>query len=334
MRKSFLVLFVLFVVVVLVLALSLQRFVLNRGAPDQTEASSSSPPVEKIEDTGDTTMRGLSDSATVAQAGQESPSARPSAVGVPTPGFKGIDGLALRLSRPLMLDAPSIHGLAMTDRFIYVSAFEPEHQAALLFQLHRDEHTVAQVRNLGQGGSYAPGGIDAGDRYLWMPLAEAAGLGFSLILGVDTESLQVAQSFTVMNYVVAVAEGPNGHIYGLNGNSTAVFEWATDGRELRRKSIATGARYQDAEIVGNSLVCAGIDSTGGVIDVIELGSFSLLSRHRCHARDLEGQIVTGKGFAIADGIFYFLPGEGHFPMLMSYVLDGTTLEEYIPSVGS
>jgi len=131
-----------------------------------------------------------------------------------------------------------------------------------------------------------------------------------------------------------VAQGENGHLYGLNDDSTMVFEWTAQGGEVRRTPNATGARYQDMDVVRGSLVCTGADPNGGVIDILDPASLTLLVRHRCHARTPNGHLITSKGFAFAEGTFYFLPADGEFPMLMSYTLDDVTLADYVPSAGS
>jgi hypothetical protein len=40
--------------------------------------------------------------------------------------------------------------------------------------------------------------------------------------------------------------------------------------------------------------------------------------------------VTRRGFAFAEDEFYFLPDDGLNPMLMTYVLEGETLDMFVP----
>jgi hypothetical protein len=189
------------------------------------------------------------------------------------------------------------------------------------------------MREVTQEGRFELGGIHAGKRLLWVPVA---GIGrSSIILGLDLQYLKIEHRFKVDDYIVAVAEGNDGHLYGFNDDSTLIYEWMPDGQELRKAANASGVRYQDMDVVRGSLLCAGVEPASGVIDVIDPVSLTLLARHHCFANGARGQWVTGKGFAYYDGVFYFLPDEGEFPMLMSYMLDsGVRLSDYVPSVSS
>ena len=120
-----------------------------------------------------------------------------------TPQFVGIEGLSLRTCQPLMLKVPRIQGLALTDQFYYVSASDPRGRVAFLFQLDRDRRTVSRMRDVTQEGRFELGGIDAGTRFLWVPVA---GSGRStIILGLDLEHLEVQQRFKVDDYIAAIA---------------------------------------------------------------------------------------------------------------------------------
>jgi hypothetical protein len=232
-----------------------------------------------------------------------------------------------------MLKVPRIQGLAVTKEFFYVSSFNPQSRAALLFKVDRDTHMISTMREVMQEGRFELGGIHAGKRLLWVPVA---GIGrSSIILGLDLQYLKIEHRFKVDDYIVAVAEGNDGHLYGFNDDSTLIYEWMPDGQELRKAANASGVRYQDMDVVRGSLLCAGVEPASGVIDVIDPVSLTLLARHHCFANGARGQWVTGKGFAYYDGVFYFLPDEGEFPMLMSYMLDsGVRLSDYVPSVSS
>ena len=126
--------------------------------------------------------------------------------------------------------------------------------------------------------------------------------------------------------------GDDSNLYGVSTDATLFYEWSFDGRELRRVPNASGAKYQDLEIVRNSLVCTGEDRNGGVLDIVDLGSLSLLVRHRIGARSPGQRWISSRGFAFADGEFHFLPDDGARPVLFTYGLDSVTLESYVPSL--
>ena len=252
----------------------------------------------------------------------------------PTPAAisAGIEGLAFRVGYPLLIDAPRVGGLAATERFVYVASYDPQKKAAYLIQLRRPQHTIAQIRKVDRDGRYQLGGIHMGQPLLWAPLA-GEGLGASTtILAIDPTYLEVRDSYVVEDRIVAVAQGSNGRIYGLNDDSSLIYEWLPNGQELRKVPNQSGARYHDMEAIGGSLVCAGIGPDGGVIDVFDVNSLSVLRRRRANARAASGQLVTSRAFAYHGGTFMFVPGEGSKPTLMTYVLDGVSLADYIPSV--
>ena len=256
----------------------------------------------------------------------------------PVPTVMGIEGLALRLSRPLMFDIADVRGLAATSEFLYVAYAHSEKRMGVLSQIHRDTYASAQVRVLEKGTRHRLGGIHVGVDGLWAPLVgdDDDGGGSSVILLLDPRSLEEARSFEVEDHIRAVAQGADGHIYGINEEATTWYEWDADGHELGRMANATATSYYDMEVVRGSLVCAGEardDDAVGVVDVIDPGTFAILARHHCYARSVGHNWVTQGGFAFVDGVFLFLPDGGKMPMLMTYILNGVTLEEYVPRVG-
>lgn len=244
----------------------------------------------------------------------------------------GIEGLARLPVSALMIDAPRIRGLAVSERFFYVSSFDPDRYEAYLYKVNRENHSVVQVRTLREEGRYQLGGLYLVDNILLVPLAgDEADAGSSLLF-IDTYHLEIQRKIEVGDRIRAVAQGTDDLIYGVSFGSNVFYVWTPAGEEIRKKTIFEPIEYSDMEIVQGSLVCSGVDSHSGIIDIIDPYTFTLLVRHRCYTRTPDQQWVTSKGFALFDGVFYFVPNEGHFPMLMRYVLDGVTASEYIPSV--
>jgi hypothetical protein len=271
-----------------------------------------------------------------AAAAAKSPSVTPT----PPQPTGSSQGLALRSSRALLFDIAQVQGLAVTPRFFYVAASDPVKRTAFVYQVRRDTLAVTQIRALQRGARYHIGGVQIGGGLLWTVLtAEDRADGLhpsepSVILGLDLQYLDTKRSFEVPDPIRAVAMGDDSYLYGVNTNATFFYEWSLDGRELRRVPNASGAKYQDLEMVRNSLVCAGEDKNGGVLDVVDPGSLSLLVRHRIGARSPGQRWISSRGFAFADGEFYFLPDDGARPALLTYGLDGVPLENYVPSLST
>ena len=317
MRKSCLVQLILLVLVVLVVALGARRFLGDR----RDDAGTASAVPETVEESGQ------SFTGRIGALVMQRPTSAPTDATPPEPS--GIEGLALQISRPLVLDIARIQGLAIDERFVYVSGFDPGERTAFVFQMGRDTGTIAQVRQVTQGGRFQVGGAHCHEGQVWAPIAGESEQAGSIILALDTSTLAPAIRFEVRDYIAAVAH-LDGSVFGVNDDSTIMYQWDVEGREQRRVALATGARYQDMETANGSLVCAGVSPQGGVLDILDPESLSLLTRHMCSARARNGQLVTSRGFAYWEGAFFFMPTAGDWPHLVSYALQGTTLQDYIP----
>ena len=326
-RKSCLVQVVLFVLLMLALAIVARRTLLRLGLPEGGEGISSTKSAPEAK-----ASPGLESSAEDA-AGQDGTPGQPPGAEALSLLPKGIEGLSLQLSRPLMFNVARIRGLAASERFFFVSSYDPEQSVGFLFKVNRDTLSIAQVRKLKEGGRYQPGGIDTSSGLVWVALTEGGDANDSVILALDDQYLETQRSFRVGDCIRAVAVGDSGDVYGFNCDANAIYEWTPEGQELRKAPNAGGASYKDADFVRGSLVCAGKDAgEEGLIDVLDPGSLSLLVRHRCYALSSQGRLITEKAFAFADNTFFFVPDQGEWPMLLSYVLDEVRLEDYVPSV--
>jgi hypothetical protein len=244
----------------------------------------------------------------------------------------GVEGLSLELSRPLVLDAERVQGLAVDSRFFYVSTFHPQRKTALVYQMHRDSYTVAQTKQVGGEGHYQAGGMDRGAEVVWVPVARTAEGHSTSVLGLDPVFLDVKHRFRVDDYVVALAETPSGTVLGVNDSSSVVYEWNAAGEEIRQMPLAGQIRYSEMTFIGGRLVCAGQDQHHGVIDVLDPESLTLLARHRAYSQTASGRHVTAAGFDYDDGTFFFVPDAGHWPHVLSYTLKDLRLEQYVPRV--
>jgi hypothetical protein len=253
---------------------------------------------------------------------------------ISTPAELEMPGLSLLLSRPLMFPLPRLRGLAAGARFLYLSVYDTTRRAGFVYQVDKKSYAITQMRDLANNQHMQPGGMHLGKSLLWVPLTGEATDPNSTILGVDPITLEIRVSMSVPVRVGAVAEAENGLLYGFTDDGANLIEWSQDGRELRRKSADfLAAFYQDMEVIGGSLVCAGTGPEGGVIDVIDPSQLSLLRHYPCPAKSGSGQYVTGRGFAYSEGMFLFAPDEGNRPHILSYSLEpGLKLPDYIPGV--
>lgn len=316
MRRSCLVQLTLLVILAATVATGIRRYLLPTVAPTDK------PPA---------TSRSEELSAGTRAVSREPLSVSLAAIAGATRVAKGIEGLALGLVRPLMVDLPPSQGLAIHGTYLFVGAHDPDVRAALLYKLHRDTQTLVQMRVIAYGSLSVIGGLHGGQEFVWAALREEGGERGAL-LGIDPLQLDIVKRFEIEQPVATIAEGPDGRLYSTDLGGQWLCKWSQDGQTLGCLPLANGARYTDMDVVNGSLVCAGRDSDGGVLDVYDLQSLTLLVRHRADARFQDRALVSGAGFAYANGTFYFLPISGRYPMLLAYGLAGGALEDYVPSV--
>ena len=68
-----------------------------------------------------------------------------------------------------------------------------------------------------------------------------------------------------------------------------------------------------------------------MLDVLDPQSLTLLARRRVYARQ-GGVWVTAGGFDATEREFVLVPSGGEQPSVLSYVLEGTTLDRFAPAV--
>ncbi len=263
------------------------------------------------------------------------------ATSTPTPvvlPVRNIEGLMLHLSQPLLFEVSGVRGLAVGPDFFYVATSNPQSQQATLYRVRRDTYQKDGSRNLAIGSMSTLGGIHLGQDLLWVPLSQGAPAPATLILGLDPVTLETKHTIALNGQIMAVAQGMDGLMYGIDAESAAFHVWNLEGKELQKADSRTGLRYTDLEIAKGRILAVAVTEveTGGnkemcgVIDVLDPVDFHLLARHLSHARSVHGNQVTRSGFAFADEEFYFLPDEGKMAMLLTYRLDNSTsLEKYM-----
>lgn len=243
-----------------------------------------------------------------------------------------VDGLRFVTSSTMTMPAGEVRGLAANSDTLYIALFNATDGQAYLVQSPIERPSVAQMRGVGPEG-YMPGGLHMGSTMLWVPLMANSEPGPSMIVGMDPRYLADDHSFQVNDRIRAVAESDSGTIFGFNADSSLLYEWKANGDELRRFQNKSGATYHDLEWARGSLVCAGYDALGGLVDVIDPQSMTMLVRYRVNMRiSAEGSLTSG-GFALVGDMLYFvLDGPDGSPVLMAYKPNSDSITDFVPSV--
>jgi len=336
--KSILYAFILLFVLVSVISITLKKLVI---APSSQEAGrSAATPTALLAMAANEVVQPQAQAASTSQPQAQATSVptEPSPTATPlseAASVSGVEGLRLELSQPLMFDVEAARGLAAADGSIYVASVNDAERLGMLIQAKQTTNEIVQTRAIQQNDRYRLGGMAMGAEGLWVPLAGDGADTGSTILLIDPQYLDILRSFEVADRIRAVAETDAGQVVGVNEAGDRFYAWDAQGGELRQVPNLTSTVYQDVAMVRGSLVCAGQTEDGGgfaVLDVIEPTSLTRVARHRCYARSSSGEAwITVGGFDYSEGEFLFLPEGGPRPKLLTYVLDGTTLEYYVPS---
>jgi hypothetical protein len=285
-------------------------------------------------DTGADTVSGAAanagDSSLAPVYSEPEPTPLPAArEGAPT----GIESLHLQLVRPLMANLDRVRGLAVSDTALYVASVNDAKRLGMLIQANRDNYAVVQTRAIALEGRYRLGGLHMGPAGLWLCLAGVGDDEGSTIALLDASFLDTQDSWNVKARIRAIAQTGPDELVGVNESGDTLYAWNLKGRERRQAPCLTGARYHDLAVVGGSLVAAGVPTEGdyAVLDVLDPQSLTLLARRRVYAR--QGDIwATAGGFDATEREFVLLPSGGEHPSVLSYALEGTTLDRFAPAV--
>jgi hypothetical protein len=347
MSRSYLVLLTLIVLITVATATSLQRCAdgeVQESIERANTASVATPPTDTSPVTPTSVTPNPPDSGTdgiVASTARERASVGQTGPSLAPHGH--IDGLRLRLSQPVTAESETVRGLAVGDDAVYIATTVTDGTTGMLYRLQRDLLTVVQKRDLSQDAHTLVGGLHLSGDTLWAPVADGAvsspSRGSTHILALDPHSLETRQGFVVEDQIAFVVQAPNGHLVGFNDEGTQAYKWTTNGQEIQRQPLTTGAIYRDAEIVGENLVSTGVDRQGGVLDVIDLDSLTIIARHRCEGANQSRAHLTEHGFGVApelryagyegEALFYFAVPGTHAPMLLSYELQDMPLDQWL-----
>jgi hypothetical protein len=162
---------------------------------------------------------------------------------------------------------------------------------------------------LQRGDVYHPGGIDADDESIWIPVAEYRAHSRSVIERRNQKTLALMSEFAVPDHIGCVAAA-EGRLWGGNWDARILYEWRYDGTSVRKSQNPTGTSYQDLKWVQGDLVGGGLRGGGeGAVDWLDPESLALRRRLTAGKTD-RGVTYTHEGMAIHQNRLYLLPEDG------------------------
>jgi len=235
----------------------------------------------------------------------------------------GIEGLELETSRPLFVKEVVVRGLVVKAGRLWLACARPDLGQAMLYQLERASGTIIQARRLDTDGYDRISGLISGDGLVWLGLNRDES-DSSLILGLDPDSLETRLGLVVPARVrIVVPLGSRGdpdlfRLLTVDEPSNALQIWDSQGRHVSSHRLASGASYWDGVFVDGRLVLIGADAEGGVIDVYDPESTSLLLRHRATIRSDNDRLVADGGLGLDGQTLWFAHSTEGWPLITVY----------------
>ena len=225
---------------------------------------------------------------------------------------------AARLVRATALDGQVFHvqGLELQERRIWVTSIDSRNRRAFLHEFDRTSGKPLRRLELTDGARYHPGGISLAGTSLWIPVAEKRPDSTTVLLEIDTQSLQVRRRIAVNDHLGCVA---------VSGQTLVAGNWDT--RQFHIINLARPERtrivdnpsdtaFQDIKFVGNQLVGGGPNSLWtGKLDWIDWPTMKVARSLKVGAvgpvRPFgRGGAYTSEGMAIEGRELFVVPEDG------------------------
>lgn len=223
-----------------------------------------------------------------------------------------------RLVGTTRLDGELFHvqGLELEATRVWVTSIDRRSRKAYLHQFDRASGKFLRRIELTDGKRYHPGGISISGRSLWVPVAEMRPRSSTVLMEIDTQSLQVLRRIEVSDHLGCVAVS-GGMLVAGNWDSRQfhIIDLADPGK-LKTVDNPSRTAFQDIKFVGDQLVAAGTRSLwSGTLDWIDWPGLKVTRSLRSGAigpvRPFgRGGAYTSEGMAIEGRDLYVVPEDG------------------------
>lgn len=223
--------------------------------------------------------------------------------------------------RAIGFDAHHVQGIAVTDRFIFITAVQIWRPRAWIYQLDRSTYELLQQKELTEGAYIHPGGISFDGHRLWVPLAQYRPGGPTQVLALDPETLAVTHCMYVEDHLSLLASDGRGTLYGTDWNSEHFYVWEYEGKRLiDHFPSPTGVAYQDCALRARYLMCGGHKAGKGMIDVLDPRQRAMIRRFPV-GQTSRGHLLTREGMSIQEDEVFLLPEDGRKSVILRFQLE-------------
>ncbi|MFN0105602.1 MAG: DUF6454 family protein [Bryobacteraceae bacterium] len=215
---------------------------------------------------------------------------------------------ALAIVETVTLQGPLYHvqGIDIEGETLWVSAVDKEQRKGFLYRMNRHTGQLLAKVEVQDGERYHPGGLTLDGENIWLPVAEYRRNSSTVVQLRDKRTLRLLSQFAVPDHIGCVAASAN-RLYGGNWDSRDIYEWDKKGKQLDKRTNATGTRYQDLKWIDGRLLGGGLRAKGqGAIDWLDSKSLDLRRRMDLGVTD-RGTVMTNEGMTFRAGRYYLLP---------------------------
>jgi alpha-L-fucosidase len=201
-----------------------------------------------------------------------------------------------------------VQGLLASGDRLYVTAVDNSGRKAWLFEHELKTGNRLRAVEIQQGARYHPGGFDADEVSLWIPVAEYRAAGSTVVQRRSRKSLELISSFEVADHIGALAVGPD-RLYAANWDARKLIDISPDGKILRTRDNPTPLAIQDWKYRHGILVASALTSArprDGAVAWIAPESLDILKTVPAGVTD-RGVPFTNEGMDSHDGALYLLP---------------------------
>jgi hypothetical protein len=218
----------------------------------------------------------------------------------------------------LKLDGELFHvqGLVLDGTHIWVTSVDQQHRKGYIHQFDRATGKFLRRLELTDGARYHPGGISISGGSIWVPVAEMKPDSSTMLVEIDTDTLQIRRKIPVADHLGCVAASGRTLVAG-NWDSRLLYLFDLDNAgDVRVVSNPSTTHFQDMKIVGHQLVAGGSRTLwSGSVDWIDLPSMKITRSLRSGAVGLarpfgRGGAYTSEGLAMEGRDLYLLPEDG------------------------
>jgi len=203
-----------------------------------------------------------------------------------------------------------VQGIEVSENRLWVTDVDTKNKRGYLRLFSLPEGELLKTVDVTDGERYHPGGIASDAEGIWVPVAEYRRESSASIQHRDKETLSLLSRFVVSDHIGAIAVDLQRRVLGANWDAKKVYIWNAGGALFETRDNPTGTAFQDWKIRNLELIGGGIHNGEGVVEWIELATWSLKKRLSVGRTD-RGVRFTQEGMTFHKGKLYLLPEDGH-----------------------